>query len=178
MKYMVDLYQIYHEELETLVMNIPTLKQARNWMSFGEEYIKHLNNFGKLGFLDHETTIDIGGELYSPIQLLSKMLPHPSEVAPHTKGKASISAIGRYIEKDFIHRKVECYEWIMDHEECYADTGTGAVAWSTGVPAIAFAQMLEETPPGVYNVEQLDIDSAFDKLYKLGLDINFEAEVD
>ncbi len=177
-KYNVNLYQIYHEELESLVNNIPTLTQARSWMSFSDSYIEHLLNFKRLGFLNHDPSINIEGKMYSPINLLGKMLPHPSKVAQAYQGKASISAIGRYIEKDLIHREVKVYEWVMDHEECYKDTGTGAVAWSTGVPAIAFAQMLEETPPGVYNVEQLDIDSAIDKLYALGLDINFEADID
>ncbi|MDR1437306.1 MAG: saccharopine dehydrogenase family protein, partial [Candidatus Symbiothrix sp.] len=32
-------YLIYHEELESLVKNFPTLKRARFWMTFGQEYL-------------------------------------------------------------------------------------------------------------------------------------------
>ena len=35
-------YVIYHEELESLVKNFPTLKRARFWMTFGQEYLTHL----------------------------------------------------------------------------------------------------------------------------------------
>uniref|UniRef100_UPI00286B685C saccharopine dehydrogenase family protein n=1 Tax=Chamaesiphon sp. OTE_20_metabat_361 TaxID=2964689 RepID=UPI00286B685C len=35
-------YLLYHEELESLVKNIPTLKRARFWMTFSENYITHL----------------------------------------------------------------------------------------------------------------------------------------
>ncbi len=34
-----DSYVLYHEELESLVKNFPTLKRARFWMTFGQQYI-------------------------------------------------------------------------------------------------------------------------------------------
>jgi saccharopine dehydrogenase (NAD+, L-lysine forming) len=37
-----DSYLIFHEELESLVKNFPTLKRARFWMTFGQEYLTHL----------------------------------------------------------------------------------------------------------------------------------------
>src|SRR5574344_751053 len=35
-------YLMYHEELESLVKNFPTLKQARFFMTFGDAYLTHL----------------------------------------------------------------------------------------------------------------------------------------
>ena len=35
-------YLLYHEELESLVQNFPTIKRARFWMTFGQEYLTHL----------------------------------------------------------------------------------------------------------------------------------------
>lgn len=35
-------YLIYHEELESLVKNFPTLRRARFWMTFGQEYFDTL----------------------------------------------------------------------------------------------------------------------------------------
>ena len=34
-------YLLYHEELESLVQNYPTIKRARFWMTFGQEYLTH-----------------------------------------------------------------------------------------------------------------------------------------
>ena len=35
-------YLMYHEELESLVKNYPSIKRARFWMTFGQEYLTHL----------------------------------------------------------------------------------------------------------------------------------------
>ena len=37
-----DSYLMYHEELESLVQNFPTIRRARFWMTFGQEYLTHL----------------------------------------------------------------------------------------------------------------------------------------
>ena len=47
-------YLIYHEEEESLVKHIKCLKQIRFWMTFGEEYIKHLDVFKSIGLIGLE----------------------------------------------------------------------------------------------------------------------------
>jgi saccharopine dehydrogenase (NAD+, L-lysine-forming) len=42
-------FLIYHEELESLVKNFPSLKRARFWMTFGEEYLTHLRVIQNIG---------------------------------------------------------------------------------------------------------------------------------
>ena len=42
-------YLIYHEELESLVKNFPTIKRARFWMTFGQEYLTHLRVIQNIG---------------------------------------------------------------------------------------------------------------------------------
>ena len=37
-----DSYLLHHEEIESLVINYPTIKRARFWMTFGQQYLKHL----------------------------------------------------------------------------------------------------------------------------------------
>ncbi|MCR2088582.1 saccharopine dehydrogenase family protein, partial [Campylobacter upsaliensis] len=47
-----DSYLLYHEELESLVKNIPSLKKIRFFMTFGQSYLTHmkcLENVGMLG---------------------------------------------------------------------------------------------------------------------------------
>ena len=33
---------MYHEEMESLVKHIPTIRRAQFWMSFSPNYLKHL----------------------------------------------------------------------------------------------------------------------------------------
>ena len=42
-------YLLYHEELESLVKNFPTIKRARFWMTFGQEYLTHLRVIKNIG---------------------------------------------------------------------------------------------------------------------------------
>ena len=42
-------YLMYHEELESLVKHYPTLKRARFWMTFGQEYLTHLRVIQDIG---------------------------------------------------------------------------------------------------------------------------------
>ena len=44
-----NIYRMYHEELESLTKNFPTLKRAQFWMSFGESYLKHLEVLQNVG---------------------------------------------------------------------------------------------------------------------------------
>ena len=44
-----DSYLLYHEELESLVKNFPTIKRARFWMTFGQEYLTHLRVIQDIG---------------------------------------------------------------------------------------------------------------------------------
>ena len=42
-------YLLYHEELESLVKNYPSIKRARFWMTFGQEYLTHLRVIQDIG---------------------------------------------------------------------------------------------------------------------------------
>ena len=67
-----DSYLLYHEELESLVKNFPTIKRARFWMTFGQEYLTHLrviqNISGRfiLFFHNQHTTDGIGRQNSGP----------------------------------------------------------------------------------------------------------------
>ena len=42
-------YLMHHEELESLVKNYPTIKRARFWMTFGQQYLTYLDCIQNLG---------------------------------------------------------------------------------------------------------------------------------
>jgi saccharopine dehydrogenase (NAD+, L-lysine-forming) len=163
------IYRMYHEELESLVMNFPTLKKARFWMSFSENYLKHLEVLQNVGM----TRIDpvmYNGVPIVPLQFLTAVLPEPASLGPMTKGKTCIGNIikGR---KNGKTKEVYIYN-ICDHEQAYREVGSQAISYTTGVPAMIGALMMlsgKWKKPGVFNMEEFDPDPFMDALNRYGL---------
>ncbi len=164
-----NIYRMYHEELESLVVNFPTLKRAQFWMSFGDSYLKHLEVLGNIGMTGIEP-IDYNGQQIVPIQFLKALLPDPSTLGPRTQGRTCIGCVVRGI-KDGREKTVFLYN-ICDHQACYKEVQSQAISYTTGVPAMIGAKMmLEKTwmKPGVWNMEQLDPDPFMADMNKYGL---------
>ena len=90
-------YLLYHEELESLVKNFPTIKRARFWMTFGQAYLTHLEVLQNVGMTGIEP-IEFQGQQIVPIQFLKALLPDPSTLGPRTKGKTCIGCVVRGIK--------------------------------------------------------------------------------
>ena len=61
---------------------------------------------------------------------------------------------------------------ICDHQQCYAEVGSQAISYTTGVPAMIGAMMImtgKWKKAGVYNIEEFDPDPFMDALNKYGL---------
>jgi saccharopine dehydrogenase (NAD+, L-lysine forming) len=61
---------------------------------------------------------------------------------------------------------------VCDHAECFKETGSQAISYTTGVPAMIGAKMMltgKWKKPGVWNMEQFDPDPFMDDLNKYGL---------
>ncbi len=153
-----NLYRMYHEELESLTKNFPTLKRAQFWMSFSDNYLKHLEVLGNVGMTGIEPVIYEGRPIV-PIQFLKALLPDPASLGPRTKGR---TCIGCYVHgtKDGKPRSAFLYN-ICDHQACYREVQSQAISYTTGVPAMIGAKMMLEgkwMQPGVWNMEQMDPD--------------------
>ncbi len=149
-------YLIYHEELESLVKNYPTLKSARFWMTFSDEYLTYLKVIQDIGMARIDE-VEFNGQKIVPIQFLKMVLPNPKELGENYKGKTSI---GCRI-KGFKDGEVKTYYIYNNcsHEEAYKETGTQAVSYTTGVPAMIGAMMFlkgEWNMAGVFNVEEFN----------------------
>lgn len=162
-------YLIYHEELESLVKNFPTLKRARFWMTFGQEYLTHLRviqNIGMAGI----APVRFKGIDIVPLQFLKAVLPAPEELGANYTGFTSIGCRIKGI-KDGKPRTY--YVWNnCSHVDAYRETGTQAVSYTTGVPAMIGAYMIltgQWTGEGVFNVEEMNPDPFMDRLKKDGL---------
>lgn len=171
-------YLLYHEELESLVKNYPTIKRARFWMTFGEEYLTHLRVIQNIGMSSIEP-IDYNGQKIVPIQFLKAVLPKPEELGSNYTGETSIGCRIRGI-KDGKERTY--YIWNnCSHQVAFRETGTQAVSYTTGVPATTGAMMFAKgiwQGPGVKNVEEFDPDPFLEELAKQGLPWHDAIDVD
>ena len=164
-----DMYLLHHEEIESLALNIPGIKRIRFFMTFGQSYLTHLKCLENVGMTSIEPIMYEGKEII-PLQFLKAVLPDPSSLGPRTKGKTNIGCI--FIgKKDGKEKTLYIYN-TCDHQECYKEVGSQAVAYTTGVPAMIGAMMLVTGTwkgPGVFNIEEFDPDPFMDALNKWGL---------
>ena len=164
-----DMYLLYHEELESLSQNVKGLKKIRFWMTFSQNYITHLRVLENVGMTSIEP-IDFNGMKIEPLQFLKAVLPDPASLGPLTKGKTNIGCIYKGI-KDGKAKTYYVYN-VCVHEACYAEVGSQAISYTTGVPAMIGAMMLLKglwKKPGVYNVEEFDPDPFMEQLNVQGL---------
>ncbi|AHF12232.1 saccharopine dehydrogenase family protein [Barnesiella viscericola] len=163
-------YLIYHEELESLVKNYPTLKRARFWMTFGQEYLTHLRVIQDIGMASIEPIMYNGMEIV-PIQFLKAVLPNPGDLGKNYTGETSIGCRIRGIDKEGKELTYYVYN-NCSHHAAYLETGAQGVSYTTGVPAMIGAMMFltgKWNKPGVHNVEEFDPDPFMEQLNKQGL---------
>ena len=164
-----DIYLLHHEELESLAKNIKGVKRIRFWMTFSQSYLSHLRALEDVGMTSIEP-IEFEGKKIVPLQFLKAVLPDPSTLGPRTKGKTNIGCIFQGV-KDGKERTYYVYN-ICDHQACYREVGSQAVAYTAGVPAMIGAMMVltkKWKKPGVFNVEEFDPDPYMDAMNRCGL---------
>ncbi|OQA56209.1 MAG: Saccharopine dehydrogenase [Euryarchaeota archaeon ADurb.Bin294] len=123
-------YLLFHEELESLVKHIPTIKRARFWMTFGQAYITHLNVLQNVGMTSIKPIMYEGREII-PLQFLKALLPDPGSLGENYTGKTSI---GCYIKgkKNGADKTYYIYN-NCDHAEVYKEVKAQAVSYTTPI---------------------------------------------
>ena len=162
-------YLIFHEELESLVKNFPTLRRARFWMTFGQEYLTHLRVIQNIGMASI-VPIKFNGVEIVPLQFLKAVLPNPGGLGVNYTGWTSIGCRIRGL-KDGKEQTYYVYN-NCSHEVAYKETGAQAISYTTGVPAMIGAMMYLKglwKKPGVFNVEEFDPDPFMEQLNIHGL---------
>jgi saccharopine dehydrogenase (NAD+, L-lysine forming) len=162
-------YLLYHEEMESLVKHIKGLKQIRFWMTFGQPYLTHLKVLENVG-MTRIDEVEYEGQKIVPIRFLKALLPDPGSLGSNYTGK---TVIGCVIKGEKEGKAVSKYIYnVCDHAEAFAEVGSQAVSYTTGVPAMIGAMMMVKgiwQGKGVFNVEQLDPDIFMDELNTNGL---------
>ena len=163
-------YLMYHEELESLVINFPTIKRARFWMTFGQEYLTHLRVIQDIGMARIDP-INYNGMEIVPLQFLKAVLPNPQDLGENYTGQTSIGCRISGIDKQGNPLTYYIYN-NCDHHKAYEETGMQAVSYTTGVPAMTGAMMFLKglwVKPGVHNVEEFDPDPFLEQVAEAGL---------
>ena len=162
-------YLLFHEELESLVKHYPSIRRARFWMTFSQQYITHLQVLQNVGMTSIKPIIYQGMEI-QPLQFLKAVLPEPSSLGEHYQGQTSIGCQIRGVKNGeeqayFIYNN-------CSHQKAYQDTKSQAVSFTTGVPAAIGGRLLAQgvwKQSGVWNMEQFDPDPFMQLLPQLGL---------
>jgi saccharopine dehydrogenase (NAD+, L-lysine forming) len=164
-------YVLYHEELESLVKNFPTLKRARFWMTFGQAYLTHLEVLQNVGMTSIQP-INFQGQQIVPLEFLKAVLPAPDSLGENYSGQTSIGCQIKGV-KDGEERTY--FIWNnCDHAETYKEVRGQAVSYTTGVPAMIGAMLMLKgiwMKPGVWNCEELDPDPFIEQMNQQGLPV-------
>jgi len=173
-------YLLHHEELESLVLNYPSIKRARFWMTFGQQYLTYLDVIQNIGMsrideITYEAPLaddptKVEKVKIVPLQFLKAVLPNPQELGENYEGETSIGCRIRGV-KDGKERTYYVYN-NCSHQAAYQETGMQGVSYTTGVPAMIGAMMFLKgiwKKPGVHNVEEFDPDPFMEQLNKQGL---------
>ena len=142
-------YLLHHEELESLVLNYPSIKRARFWMTFGQQYLTYLDVIQNIGMsrideITYEAPLaddptKVEKVKIVPLQFLKAVLPNPQELGENYEGETSIGCRIRGV-KDGKERTYYVYN-NCSHQAAYQETGMQGVSYTTGVPAMIGAMM-------------------------------------
>ena len=165
-------YVLYHEELESLVKNFPTLKRARFWMTFGQAYLTHLDVLQNVG-MTRIDPVKFNGMDIIPLEFLKAVLPAPDSLGENYTGQTSIGCQIKGVKDD---EERTYFIWNnCDHAKTYREVRGQAVSYTTGVPAMIGAMLMLTgvwMKPGVWNCEELDPDPFIEQMNKQGLPVN------
>lgn len=137
-----DSYLMHHEELESLVKNYPTIKRARFWMTFGQQYLTYLDCIQNLGMSridevtyeapladDPEKKVQVK---IVPLQFLKAVLPNPQDLGADYDGETSIGCRIRGL-RDGKEHTYYIYN-NCKHQDAYKETGMQGVSYTTACP--------------------------------------------
>ena len=187
-------YLLHHEEIESLVINYPTIRRARFWMTFGQQYLTYLDVIQNIGMsridevvyeapLAEDERLEVSGERLEdtsspktvkvkivPLQFLKAVLPNPQDLGENYDGETSIGCRIRGLKNGAEHTYYIYNN--CSHQAAYEETGMQGVSYTTGVPAMIGAMMFLKgiwQKPGVHNVEEFDPDPFMQQLNEQGL---------
>lgn len=136
----VPVYGMDHEEVHTLSQYLPKKPRFVDFkLALTDDAASAIRLFLELGLLDRKP-LTIGKVKVSPLSVLLRLLPTPSQIAGKIKGNAGIlvEIRGEASGERCVHK----FYAIMSHEEAYAKYRSNATSYLTGTPTAVCASML------------------------------------
>ncbi len=161
-------YSMGHDELHSLPLNIGA-HRIEFWMGFDDQYINCFNVLKEIGLLSNRP-VEVEGVEMAPIKMVKAVLPEPASLAPDYSGKVCIGCLVKGAEEGR-PREVFIYS-TCDHAECYRETGSQAISYTTAVPLVTTALLVTQGAWDVgrlVNLEELDPDPFMRLMPQLGL---------
>jgi len=171
----VSVYGMDHEEVHTLPYNLP---KKPNYVDFKlaltDDTASAIKLFHGIGLLNRKP-MKFGKAEVSPLSVLLRLLPSPSQIAGKIHGSAGVlvevrgeKAGGRQVVKLHV---------MMTHDEAYEKHGSNATSYLTGTPTSICALMLAEgriENRGVIVPERLDAERFLGETPRYDLRVQLE----
>lgn len=132
-------YLTGHDEVHSLSANLD-VPNIRFWMGFGAHYINVFTVLNSLGLLSEKPVVTAEGQEVVPLKVVKAVLPDPVSLAPDYTGKTFIGDLVKGV-RGGVETELLLYN-ICDHEASFAETGSQAISYTAGVPAIAAALLV------------------------------------
>ncbi len=163
-------YLMGHDEVHSLAINIKGVESVRFWMGFNDHYINCVDVLKNIGLLSHQAVTTSNGEEIVPLHVVKACLPDPGSLAKNYTGKTCIGTLitGKYQNKE---KRVFIYN-ICDHQTCYEDVDSQAIAFTAGMPPVAAAVLIakgEWDVKTMVNVEELESMPFINTLTDMGI---------
>jgi len=136
----IPVYAMDHEEVHSLPYYLP---KKPNYVDFKlaltDDSAQAIRLFHDIGLLDTKT-IRLGKAEVSPLSLLLRLLPSPSQIAGKIHGSAGV--LVEVKGKKSGEQRVSRLYATMTHDEAYERHGSNATSYMTGTPTAVCALMI------------------------------------
>ncbi len=167
-------YVVDHEEAKTIPSWLPGildkgLRRCDFKYALDDDFVNVLRVLGKLG-LNSPFPIEVKGQQVAPRDVVVALMPNPAEIDGRATGWGLIGAL---VEGRQDGREKSLFYYVKNsYEACRAELGASAVAYQTGRPPAAVAELFARgaltiggsVPVGVYPCESFDPEPILENL--------------
>ncbi len=172
----VKVYGVSHEEVWTIPRYIGRegLQNCNFGYGLADELVTMMDVLMTIG-LDSDKPIDVNGVEVVPRDVVTTLLPKPTELAGKIKGNV---CVGAYVSGNKDGKKVAKFMYnTVNHEEAYRRMQEQGTSYQTGIPAALAADLLSEgiiKTRGAVPPEALDPEPFVERLPEYGMMVEIE----
>jgi saccharopine dehydrogenase (NAD+, L-lysine-forming) len=171
----VPVYGMDHEEVHTLPQYLPKKPRFVDFkLALTDDAASSIRLFQQLGLLDRNPLL-VGKAKVTPLNVLLRLLPAPSQLAGKIKGNAGILVEIKGVRSG--EERVHKFHATLSHEEAFAKYHSNATSYLTGTPTAVCVNLLGTgriENRGVIVPELLNAAQFIEEAQKLELQVQHE----